>query len=111
MVVKKYKISREFKKDEKFAPQAVTIVEQIKSYGEPVERATLFADLEKSGKLNTKQSVSRVFSFFRPKLVEAGLLKEIKETVADPEKPAKAAKAEKTEKKPAAAKKGGKKVA
>lgn len=102
--IKKYKVTRENKKDEKFAPQAQAILDAVKGFGEPVERAALLASLEKSGVLKTKQTPARVFSFFRPKLVEAGILKEIKETV-ETEKPAKAAKAEKSEPAPKKGKK------
>lgn len=101
--IKKYKVTRENKKDEKFAPQAQAILDAIKTYNEPVERSVLLAGLEKSGVLKTKQTPARVFSFFRPKLVESGILKELKETVAA-EKPAKEPKATK-EAKPAKSKK------
>ena len=104
--IKKYKVTRENKKDEKFAPQAQAILDAIKGFGEPVERGALFSSLEKSGVLKTKQTPARVFSFFRPKLVEAGILKEIRE-VTQEEKPAKAPKAPK-EPKPAAAAKSKK---
>jgi hypothetical protein len=85
MAVRKlYKITRELKQNETYAPQALKIVEAIKANGEPIERTTLLETLEKSGVLNSKQSVSRVFSFFRPKLMGNGLMKEVKETIADP---------------------------
>jgi len=100
--IKKYKVTRENKKDEKFAPQAQAILDAIKGFGEPVERGALLANLEKSGVLKTKQTPARVFSFFRPRLVEAGILKELKEVTAE-EKPVKAAK-EPKEPKPTAAK-------
>lgn len=97
MAVRKlYKVTRENKKDEKFAPQAQAILDTIRGLNAPVERGDLIAVLDKSGVLKTRQGSARVFSFFRPKLIEAGILKEIKEEVAT-EKPAKAAKTEKAE--------------
>lgn len=110
--IKKYKVTRENKKDETFAPQAQAILDAIKTFGEPVERAALLENLEKSGVLKTRQTPARVFSFFRPKLVEAGILKEIKEVTPEEKaaaKAPKAPKAPKTEKtKPAVAGKGKK---
>ncbi len=104
---KLYKVTRENKKDESFAPQAQAILDTIKANGEPVERAALLEKLEKSQVLKTKQTPARVFAFFRPKLVEAGILKEIKEVVPDAEKPAKAAASEKKAKATTAAPKAG----
>ncbi len=101
--IKKYKVTRENKKDETFAPQAQAIIDAIKGFGEPVERGALLASLEKSGVLKTRQTPARVFSFFRPKLVESGILKELKEVTAE-EKPVKAAKEPKAAKEKAAPK-------
>ncbi len=87
-----YKVTRENKKDETFAPQAQAILDAIRGSEQPVERTVLIEKLQKN--LNTRQPVSRVLSFFRPRLISSGILKEIKET--DPvEKPAKTAKTEK----------------
>lgn len=87
-----YKVTRDNKKDEVFAPQAQAILDAIRCSEQPVERSAL---LEKLGKnLNTRQPVTRVLSFFRPRLIAAGVMKEIKET--DPvQKPVKTAKTEK----------------
>jgi hypothetical protein len=90
-----YKVQRENKKDEKFAPQAQAILDAIKTHGEPIDRLSLVDKLDKTGVLNSKQGGARVFSFFRPKLIAAGVLREIKEQIADDEKPAKAAASEK----------------
>lgn len=85
----KYKVTRESKADEKFAPQAQAIIDAIKTYTEPVSRETVLAKLEKSGALNTRQSLSRVFSFFRPKLIQSGIVREYREPVAKAAQPAK----------------------
>ena len=92
MAVRKlYKITRELKKDETYAPQGLAIIEAIKANGEPIERGALLETLDKSKVLNSQQPTGRVFSFFRQQLLKSNLLKEITEKVENPNKPAKAA--------------------
>lgn len=78
---------------DKQSPQAVAIVETIIAkvgVGKPIDRADLVKELESSGKLNTRQDVGRVVSYYQPRMQEAGLITVTKESEAsDTEKPAK----------------------
>lgn len=78
---------------DKQSPQAVTIVETIVAkvgVGKPIDRTDLVKELESSGKLNTRQDVGRVVSYYQPRLQEAGIIDVVKESEAsDAEKPAK----------------------
>jgi hypothetical protein len=85
MHTKFYRVARGLKKDEKIAPQARVIIETIKNFGEAVDRTAVVSALESNKLLNTKQDVSKVFTFFRPQLVASGILKE---TTAAPKKSA-----------------------
>jgi hypothetical protein len=76
MHTKFYRVARGLKKDEKIAPQARVIIETIKNFGEAVDRTAVVSALESNKLLNTKQDVSKVFTFFRPQLVASGILKE-----------------------------------
>lgn len=78
---------------DKQSPQAVTIVDTIVAkvgLGKPIDRNDLVKELESSGKLNTRQDVGRVVSYYQPRLQEAGIIDVVKESEAsDAEKPAK----------------------
>jgi len=89
-------IATEGENADKLSPQAVAIVETIVAKAGmniPLDRAALVEELTSSGKLNTRQDVGRVVSYYQPRLQEAGILTVTKESEASD-----------TEKKPAAAK-------
>ncbi len=85
-----YKVTRQIKKSETFSPLAVTIINVIRSAENPLSRADIVSKLSAAG-LQSKQTPAKVFSIFRPRLIEAGILREIKPKVATKRKAAVAA--------------------
>lgn len=91
---KMYSIDRARTDKDKCPPQAQVILEALVSAGKPLSRTEL-VEACKPG-IKTTQTVERIVSFYRPRLIEMGLMKEVVEetTVEIPEAPAKAAKAD-----------------
>jgi DNA-directed RNA polymerase beta' subunit len=96
------KLLREVKEDvkeDKLAPQEKIIYEALlaKGLNKEIDRDSFVEELEKSGKLTTRQEVSRVVSYYLQHMTKIGVAESIKpEPVAKEEKP-------KTEKKAAPA--------
>lgn len=70
-------IKRELKDDDKLPPQAKIIVETIIAkvgVGNPIERPVLIEELKSQGKLETRQDMARIVSFYQPKLEGLELL-------------------------------------
>ncbi len=94
---KVYSVLKEVGTNDKCPPQAQVILAAIKARGGSVKREDLVADLKKpieSGGLKTNQTAERILGFYKPKLIEMGVLKEETKTetidVEVPDKPAKA---------------------
>lgn len=85
----KLKLLREAKAEEKFGPQQQAIYDQMKKYGvgKEVDRATVLADLEKSGAIKTRQPVDRILAYYLNPFKKMGIV----DSIAPPkaEKPAK----------------------
>ena len=96
-MAQKLKLLRELKADEKLAPQAIVIVDQLKGIGvgKEVERDKLVEMLEKNEKMVTRQPVSRILAYYAPHLREAGIVEfskpEPKPKAAATDKPTKTA--------------------
>lgn len=70
-------ILRDLKDEDKLPPQAKIIVETITGkvgVNKPIERQTLIDQLKADGKLETRQDMARIVSFYQPKLEQLGLL-------------------------------------
>ena len=82
-------LKREAKEDEKFGPQQQAIYDQMKKYGlnKEVDRATVLADLEKSGAIKTRQPVDRILAYYLNPFKKMGIIESISPPKA--EKPAK----------------------
>jgi hypothetical protein len=95
--VQHFELLRELTDKDKCPPQAKVIVTILKAAGKPMSRADLIAELSKPGVLTTRQTPERIFGFYRPRLIEMGMLKESQVAteveVEVAEKPAKAEKA------------------
>lgn len=79
---------------DKISPQAAAIIDTVVAkvgIGAPLDRTELVKELESSGKLNTRQDVGRVVSYYQPRLQEVGILEVTKESEASDteKKPAK----------------------
>ena len=91
-----YSLVRDLTESDKCPPQAKVIVQVLKEVGGKISREDLIAKLKAPGLIKTEQTVERIFGFYRPKLVEMGIMKEEIETstvevqVADKPEPAKA---------------------
>ncbi len=98
VIEKHYAVVKEVGANDKCPPQAKLIVDLIgKADGKVMERSAIVAALPGAG-LVTKQTPERIFSFYRPKLVEMGVLEERSvEKEVDKEVPDKAPKAAKPE--------------
>lgn len=77
------KMLREVKaddKDDKLAPQEKVIYDALvaKGLNKEIDRDSFVEELEKSGKLTTKQDVSRVVSYYLQHLVKIGVAESIK---------------------------------
>lgn len=95
VVNKYYTIIKDIDAATKCPPQARLIVETIKAAGERTEREALMTLLRRpplEGGLTTNQTVERIVGFYKPKLVEMGVLREDTEVieidVEVPDKPA-----------------------
>jgi hypothetical protein len=100
-----YVLVGEIAPNEKAPPQSKLIVDTLKNAGGTLSKEELVALLSRpatEGGLTTRQAPDRILGFYRPKLVAAGILKEVKEEieveVEVPDKPAPEPKAEKPEK-------------
>lgn len=84
---------RKREEDEKMAPQAKVICDVLVNtvgVNKPLERQALIKALD--GKLETRQDIGRIVSFYQNRLVEAGLIA-IEKITETAEKPAKEKKA------------------
>lgn len=115
---KSYEVAKPISDSDKCPPQARLIVETVKAAGGKMTREELLAALKRpadQGGLKTNQTAERILGFYKPKLVEMGVLKEVTTTeeieVEVPDKPAKeaAAAAPASETKPAKEGEKGKK--
>lgn len=73
-VVRMVKLKKQAIPEEGISPQAKVILETLKEGGGNMDRQDLVSKLEKGNKLKTEQPVTRIVSFYTPKLVEAGLI-------------------------------------
>ncbi len=109
VVTKKFSLTRELNDSDKCPPQAKVVVAALKALGGKADRATIIAELKKGGTLTTTQTVERIFGFYRPRLIDLGVLKEeVVETVVEVQVPDKPPKAEKPAKEAKPAAEGGK---
>ena len=97
-----FAVAREIAESEKCPPQAVLIVKTVAAAGGRIARTELLNLLRRpteEGGLATRQSAERILSFYRPRLMEAGILVEETEEstveIPDPPKKEKAPKAPK----------------
>jgi hypothetical protein len=95
---KSYTILKEIGPNDKCAPQARLIVDTIKANGGTMTREALLAALKRpveQGGLKTGQTHERILGFYKPKLADMGVMREISEEkeieVEVPDKPAKEA--------------------
>jgi hypothetical protein len=95
-----YSILKKLEENTKCPPQSKLIIDTITAAGGKMEREALLAQLKRppeQGGLKTNQTAERILGFYRPKLMQAGILKEDKVTteveVEVPDKPKAEAKA------------------
>lgn len=93
---KHYAIIKAVGENDKCPPQAKVIVKTISEQeGQVIERSKLI-ELLKDGRLTTNQTPERIFSFYRPRLIEMGVMEErqvpVEVEIEVPDKPAKAEK-------------------
>jgi len=96
VTTKSYVVTKEVGPNDKCPPQARLIVEVIKAAGGTMLRDDLLAALKKpveQGGLKTNQTAERILGFYRPKLADMGVMKEVEDTkeieVEEADKPAK----------------------
>ena len=97
--VKSYEGVREITDKDKVSPQAKIIVEVLLKSKKPLSREEVVAAI--APKLTTVQEPARIFGFYRPRLLEAKLMRE---NVAQIETPAKKEKPKEAKDKKGAAK-------
>ncbi len=96
VTIKKFALARELNDSDKCPPQAKVVVAAVKALGGKAERAAIIDELKKGGTLTTTQTVERIFGFYRPRLIDMGVLKEeVEEKTIDVEVADKAPKVEK----------------
>jgi len=80
--IKRYKAARAVDEKDKIAPQAKLIVEVLAKCKEPQTLKQLTEAALAAG-LKTRQEPSRIFTFYRSSLVNAGLVQEILDEVEE----------------------------
>lgn len=98
-----FSLLRDLTDSDKCPPQSRAIVGVLKKLGgKNIGRKEILDGLRAPGIVSTAQSIERIFGFYRPRLIEMGVMKEdVSITHIDvevPDKPAKEAKAPKAEK-------------
>jgi hypothetical protein len=96
-----FELLREIVQTDKCPPQMKVIVDALQKLGGTASRAALVEAISVPGVLTTKQTPDRILGFYRPRMIEMGLLKQF-DTPTEvetevPDKPAKAEKAQKAE--------------
>lgn len=97
-----FSLVRDLTDSDKCPPQARAIVSILKAHGKAISRKDLLEAMKVTGVITTTQSIERIFGFYRPRLVDMGVMKEDVHIshveVEVPDKPAKEPKAPKAEK-------------
>lgn len=97
-----FSLVRDLTDSDKCPPQARAIVGILKAHGKAISRKDLLEAMKVTGVITTTQSIERIFGFYRPRLVDMGVMKEDVHIshveVEVPDKPAKEPKAPKAEK-------------